>query len=92
MKLYDIDAGDETVFEGHAKTVYLVTIDPAARYIATAGAEKIINVWSTETRQMVFGYQEAPAIQMTWSETGTFLTIGLENGNVAIVDTRVLIQ
>ena len=94
VKLYDIAKQEEEAFEGHAKTVYAVACDKQAKFIATAGAERILNVWWTTTKQVAVSFlsETKPVVQMTWSNNGQFLTIGLDNGDVSILDFSQICQ
>lgn len=88
VKTYDIAQKEKAAFEGHAKTVYAVACDKKAQYVVTAGAERIVNVWKSDTKQVAISFlsETRPVVGMAWSNNGEFLTIGLDNGDVSILD------
>lgn len=69
-------------FKGHKGTVYLVSVDHRAKYLASAGSDMLLNVWNVETGDLVVAYsvERSPLSSMAWSHDGQFLGVGLDSG------------
>jgi WD40 repeat protein len=94
VKLVNIQQESIRSFKGHRGTVYLVALDHGAKYLASAGSDKMLNVWNAETGGLIVTYnmEKSPINSMSWSNSGQFLVIGLDNGEVCLIDFNGVIM
>ncbi|OHT01704.1 hypothetical protein TRFO_31406 [Tritrichomonas foetus] len=89
VKIIDVKQHSEPiVFDGHARTAYLVAYDPQERFVASVGADRTMSIWSLETPgRALFKFSlEVPVCHLAFSPSGRFLSACLRSGQVAIID------
>lgn len=76
-------------FNRHSALVYAVNFSPDGEYVATAGADKGVYVYSTTDGCLVRSYVgSAAAFDLSWSSTGGKLAVGFASGAVTVLDLR----
>jgi WD40 repeat protein len=79
---------DPSPLDGQIARTYLAACDPAGRFIATAASGGTVDIWAADTAQLTVSYnvEANPANALDWSPSGRFLVVGLDSGDVAVID------
>ena len=73
----------------HSALVYAVAFSPDGDYLASAGADRGVHVWSAADGSLVRTYTgAAAAFDVQFSAEGGRLAVALANGSTAVIDLR----
>jgi len=90
LTLWDPASGERRVFEGHRGTVTALAFSRRGDWIASAGSDRTLSLWSAST-----GKRLAPALRdqgtvqsLAWSPDGSLLTFGSDDRMFGVLDAR----
>ncbi|HUS95272.1 MAG TPA: protein kinase, partial [Hyphomicrobiaceae bacterium] len=78
------------VFNGHDNAVQAVTYSPAKGLVASGGADKLVNLWSTASLSNLQTYRPEKdfVTALQFSPDGRWLAVGMLDGRIRILSTR----
>lgn len=78
---------DSINFTGHENPPYTLAVDPKEKYLASGSGDGLIYMWETSSGKKISSYISLYGIvKIIWSYDCRFLTIGLANGAVSLIN------
>src|SRR5207237_4812507 len=87
VKMFDLTTHAEVAkFEGHMGHVLGVRFSPDDSMLASAGADKVLNIWDTKTKEQKISVPKHPAVLtgLAWAANGKSLVSASEDGQARI--------
>jgi serine/threonine protein kinase len=78
------------VLEGHENAVQALAADPAGRWIASGGADRVVRIWSAETKdtRRIYHNNSDFISALAFSPDGSLLATGSLDGTVKLLSMR----